>query len=161
MIRLSKILMLMSIAFFFAIVAFDNVIDFNANWPFVQHVLSMDTTFKDPVLMKRAIDKISIYRISYFLIIAWEFATAVICFFGVFVLVRYRNSKPHIFDIAKKWGVFGLVMGFMLYMFGFITVGGEWFAMWQSSVWNGQGKAGLFCTLIGLTLVFLAQNEQC
>ena len=39
------------------------------------------------------------------------------------------------------------------------TVGGEYFLMWQSHVWNGQESAFRFAALCMLGLVFLAQRE--
>jgi predicted small integral membrane protein len=42
---------------------------------------------------------------------------------------------------AGTLAVVGLTVGLLLYMVGFVTIGGEWFAMWQSATWNGQQKA--------------------
>jgi predicted small integral membrane protein len=42
----------------------------------------------------------------------------------------------------------------------FLIVGGEWFLMWQSSVWNGQGAAGRMFAVFALILVFLNQRED-
>ena len=43
--RIAKIVMCLVLAVFCLLVAFDNIADYNANYEFVQHVLSMDTTF--------------------------------------------------------------------------------------------------------------------
>ena len=51
-------------------------------------------------------------------------------------------------------------MGFLLYAAGFMVVGGEWFAMWQSEQWNGQEPAFRFLTMIGIVLVVLLLPEQ-
>ena len=50
-------------------------------------------------------------------------------------------------------------MGLLLYGFGFIVVGGEWFAMWQSRDWNGVPGASRFIELIGLTLLIVMMPE--
>ncbi|MBV8157066.1 MAG: DUF2165 family protein, partial [Dyella sp.] len=42
-VRLSKILLMAAIALWLALVAFGNLTDYGSNWPFVQHVLAMDT----------------------------------------------------------------------------------------------------------------------
>ena len=47
MIRLVKAVLVAAVALFFTLVAFGNVTDYGSNWLFVQHVLSMDTTFPD------------------------------------------------------------------------------------------------------------------
>jgi predicted small integral membrane protein len=56
--------------------------------------------------------------------------------------------------------VVGLVLGFLLYAVGFVAIGGEWFAMWQSEVWNGQQKAFEFLTMISAVLIVLMLPEQ-
>ena len=43
--RLSKIAMIAALAAFAFVVAYDNIVDYNSNFDFVRHVLSMDTTF--------------------------------------------------------------------------------------------------------------------
>src|SRR5262249_53275394 len=49
MIRLAKIAVTAALAAFALIVAYDNVFDYNSNYQFVRHVLSMDTIFPDSV----------------------------------------------------------------------------------------------------------------
>jgi predicted small integral membrane protein len=41
-----------------------------------------------------------------------------------------------------------------------MTVGGEWFLMWQSKVWNGQEAAFRLFTFMGLSLLFLNQADE-
>ena len=53
--RLAKILMCLALALFCLLVAYDNVTDPHSNYTFVQHVMSMDTTFHDNRLMYRAV----------------------------------------------------------------------------------------------------------
>ena len=54
-IRLAKILMVAALAAFAFLVAYDNIVDYGANYEFVRHVLSMDTIFPDDALKDRAI----------------------------------------------------------------------------------------------------------
>ncbi|MDX1901294.1 MAG: DUF2165 domain-containing protein [Gammaproteobacteria bacterium] len=153
-VRFIKIGMLASIALFFSIVAFDNIIDFESNWIYVQHVLSMDTTFHNPALMTRAITHPSIQKFVYYFIIAWQILTALFCWLGSFILLSKINMKDAQFNHARKIGLIGLFLGFLLYMVGFIIIGGEWFSMWQSAIYNGQMKAGLFVSLIIFVMIF-------
>jgi predicted small integral membrane protein len=53
--RLAKVGMVASLALFTFLVTLDNIIDYGANFTFVHHVLSMDTTFSDDPLRWRAI----------------------------------------------------------------------------------------------------------
>ena len=43
--RIAKIVIVGSLAIFALLVTFDNLTDYNTNYEFVRHVLSMDTTF--------------------------------------------------------------------------------------------------------------------
>ena len=47
----------------------------------------------------------------------------------------------------------------LLWFLAFITVGGEWFLMWQSSKWNGLGPALRMFTVMGVVLLYLNQPE--
>ena len=51
--RYAKIIMMIGLGLFGLIVALDNVIDYGTNFAFVQHVLSMDTTFPGNALTWR------------------------------------------------------------------------------------------------------------
>ena len=55
--RLAKILMCLVLAVFCLLVAYDNITDPHSNYEFVQHVMSMDTTFPDNRLRYRAVTK--------------------------------------------------------------------------------------------------------
>ena len=53
--RLSKALLTLALGLFALLVGVDNIIDYGTNFAFVQHVLSMDTTFPGNKLMWRSI----------------------------------------------------------------------------------------------------------
>ena len=48
----------------------------------------------------------------------------------------------------------------LLYFVGFVAIGGEWFSMWQSQVWNGQQAAVRFLTCSMLVMVVLLVPEE-
>ena len=50
-------------------------------------------------------------------------------------------------------------MGFLVWFFGFMVVGGEWFAMWQSPQWNGQQPAFRFYMTLLAVLIFVNQPD--
>jgi predicted small integral membrane protein len=53
-----------------------------------------------------------------------------------------------------------LTLGFGLWFFGFMVVAGEYFAMWQSKVWNGQESAFRIATAILGVLIFVALPDE-
>ena len=157
--RLVKIVLIFQIGLFALLVAYDNVVDYGTNYAFVRHVLTMDTTFSGNRLMDRAIVAPELHRLAYALIIATEFVTGTLCIIGAARLLP-EMSSPRRFAEAKGAAALGLGLGFTLWFFGFLTVGGEWFAMWQSATWNGQESAFRFTAIIGFALVLLAIPES-
>ena len=70
--RIAKLLLLAGIALFYTLVVFNNLTDFDSNYQFVRHVLSMDTTFPGNHGMWRALSSPAIHLAFYLSIIAWE-----------------------------------------------------------------------------------------
>jgi predicted small integral membrane protein len=56
--------------------------------------------------------------------------------------------------------VAGLVLNLLLWLVAFVTVGGEWFLMWQSSQWNGLGTASRMFTIVALVVLFLNTRDD-
>lgn len=158
-IRLAKAFLVFLIGVFALLVGVNNVLDYESNFRFVAHVLSMDTTFPDNALKGRALTDPRLHHAAYVAIIATELAAGVLCLAGAARLYRARRAAAAAFRRAKSIAIGGLVLGFTLWFFGFMTVGAEWFLMWQSSSWNGQAAAFRLVAIIGIVLVFLCQED--
>ena len=115
----------------------------------------MDTTFPGNTLMHRAITNESIWSLAYALIIAMEGLTAFLLLVGALVLLSRLRASAEVFNRSKVWAVAGLTVGFGLWFFGFMVIAGEYFAMWQSKVWNGQDAAARIATVILGALIFV------
>ncbi len=157
-IRFSKTALLLSVALYFTIVVFNNLIDYNSNFQFVKHVLSMDTTFEGNNLMWRAITNTTVHHIFYWLIIAWELFVAIWCWIGTINCFRFFKKRD--FEYGLRPGIIGIVVGLLLWFLAFITIGGEWFVMWQSEIWNGQDAAFRMFAITGIILLFLTQKNE-
>ncbi len=159
MLRFIKSATVCYVALFFTLVALNNIIDYNSDYQFVVHVLKMDTTFQSPNLIWRSLHSAWYHNAAYIFIICIEALSAVILWIAGINLFRHIRS-PQYFIKYKKLASLGLFIGFSLYFVGFITIGGEWFVMWQSSVWNGQAAAGLFGSMIMFILLFINQTDD-
>jgi predicted small integral membrane protein len=157
--RWSKTLLLASIALFFTLVVFNNTTDFYSNYQFVQHVLSMDSTFLDNQAMWRALRAPSLHLAFYLGIILWELLNAALCWMGAIALFRARNSSQDAFTKAKRIGTLALTGGLLLWLVAFLSIGAEWFLMWQSRIWNGQEAAFRMFTVEALILLLLLMPE--
>lgn len=157
--RYSKTALVASIAFLLSLIFFNNLTDYNSNFNFVVHVLSMDTTFPDNKLLYRAITNPTVHHVFYAGIIAWEGLIAGILWAASFGLLKNIKSSGAIFNAKKSLAAGGITLSLLLWFFAFITIGGEWFVMWQSSIWNGQEAAFRMFACQGIILLFLMQPD--
>ncbi|MEX0810386.1 MAG: DUF2165 domain-containing protein [Dongiaceae bacterium] len=158
--RLAKILLVSMMAIFLLLVGINNLLDYGANFAFVQHVMSMDLIAPDNPLIGRAITDPTAHRIVYALIIAAEIGAGLLCAFGAWRLFQARREPAERFRAAKCAAIAGLMLAITLYFFGFMTVAAEWFQMWQASSFNGQEAAFRLIVCFGIALIFLCQRES-
>ena len=154
--RYAKIVMSLVLASFCLLVTFDNITDYGTNYLFVQHVMSMDTTFPGNTLMYRSITSPVAWQVAYALIIAAEGITGILYLAGAIRLFQVRNAPGAVFNEAKTLVVAASTLAFLVWYFGFMVVAGEWFAMWQSQTWNGQDAAFRFYVAVLGVLIFVA-----
>ena len=158
--RWSQILLLASVAIFFTLVVFNNTSDFDSNYQFVHHVLAMDATFPGNHGLWRALHLPTVQLIAYLGIIVWEAINACLLWSGAFTLLRARRLSAREFHEAKRVGILALTAGLLLWMVAFLCVGGEYFLMWQSKVWNGQEAASRMFSVEALILLLLLVPES-
>jgi len=100
MIRLAKVAVIAALAAFALIVAYNNGFDYNSNYQFVRHVLSMDTTFPDSALRPRAIDSETLCA-AYAVIISTEASTGLLLALGdarlLPVVFRFYRDRRRVF----------------------------------------------------------------
>jgi len=157
--RLTKCLLVAGVALFALLVALNNITDYESNFQFVKHVLSMDTTFEGNTLMWRAIETPWLHHLAYWMIIAVEALTGVLCGLGSVLMFMALGQRDAVFQRSKNLATIGLTLGICLWFTGFMTVGAEWFLMWQSASWNGQEAAFRFIMILFAMLLFLHQPE--
>lgn len=153
--RLAKTTVAAAMGLVMLVVALDNVLDYGTNFDVVQHILSMDMVPPGPFKW-RAIASPALHHLFYLFIIAAEFASGALALYGALILWRARAAGGRAFDAAKGFAAAGLALGFLLYAFGFMGVGGEWFQMWRAGVYNLQEPAFRFIGMLGLSLIFVA-----
>jgi predicted small integral membrane protein len=156
--RRSKIVFMASVCVWAGLVGINNVMDYRANFQFVQHVLQMDTTFPANPLLWRSLRWAPLQHTAYLGIIAVELLVALLSAMAVFRMLAARDDAER-FSRAKAVGVVALALGVLLWLAGFEAIGGEYFLMWQSPTWNGQDSAFRFAVLCVLGILLLAQRE--
>jgi predicted small integral membrane protein len=157
--RAAKVSLLAGIALYYTLVVFNNLTDFDSNYQLVHHVLLMDSTFPGNHGMGREISSPALQLAFYFSIIAWEIATTVLLWWGVLRLLRALRRPAEAFNAAKRVPVMALTLSLLMWLVAFLTVGAEWFLMWQSRTWNGQEAAFRMFAVVSLVLLILLQPD--
>ncbi len=157
--RLLQAFTLFSAGLYGLFVFMGNLMDYDSNYQFVKHVLSMDTTFEGNALMWRAITIPWVWTVGYIGIIVAEAAFAALGLIGGIKLFLRRSADTATFNRAKSWGYGAYGVGFLIWFIGFIVIGSEWFAMWQSSTWNGKDTAMPLAILWAGFAVLLALGD--
>jgi predicted small integral membrane protein len=158
--RAAKMLLVFGVAVFYTFVVFNNITDYGSNYQFVRHVLMMDSTFPGNRGMWRALNQPAWHTAFYVSIIAWEIVTMALCWCGGVRMARKVRGSAAEFHGAKNAAIVALTVGLLMWLVAFLSVGGEWFLMWQSKMWNGQEAAFRMFTVIGIVLLLVAQPEH-
>lgn len=160
-VRLAKIMLILMAGVFCLLVGYNNIADYGSNLMFVQHVLTMDTTFSEnAVRATRALSDPRLHHLVYWLIIMAEIAIGMICIVGALRLLPVLRAPAVAFNDAKAIAITGLAAGVGFWFMAFMVLGGEWFQMWQSEIWNGQEAAFRFIGSIGLIMIFVAIDDR-
>lgn len=155
LLRLAKIISVLAIGIMSLLIVVGNITDYYTNYYFVAHVMKMDTTFPGSNIHYRSIHSPAVYHAGYLLIILMEGLMAYCCLKGSWQLYRNIKADAATFYRSKNWSVSGLIIGILIWFLGFEVIGGEWFAMWQSTTWNGLGSAERIVSFLMLSLILL------
>ena len=158
--RIVKTTSVAAIGLLSLLIVINNTTDYLTNYVFVEHVMSMDTTFPSSHVHYRSIGSTIIYHAGYCFIILMEAMMAFCCLKGSWQMFKNIKNNAAAFHASKNWGVAGITIGIVIWFFGFEVVGGEWFAMWQSATWNGLAAAERILSFLMLTLILLHFKDE-
>ena len=128
--------------------------------PILRMVSRMTDVFSKEKTGWRSINSDILHHIMYLFIIAWELTIAILSITGIFKMINMLKAGVTEFNQSKKLLTTGLSFGVVLWFGMFITIGGEWFLMWQSKNWNGQNTAFSLCICFLLFLIHLNQRDD-
>ncbi|KZX86211.1 hypothetical protein A3715_16545 [Oleiphilus sp. HI0009] len=155
--RLSKGCVAAAIGIFCFLVGYNNIVDYNTNYQFVEHVLSMDTMeawFAGEELKSRAIESSTLKTLGYWAIIAAELSAGILGVAAAFLMLKNTNHGGSQFHTGQALFVLSATIAVLVWYFGFGVVGAEWFQMWANQ-WNGQMKAYTFATFILIAAIYI------
>jgi predicted small integral membrane protein len=160
LLRLAKAISVAAIGIMASLISFGNITDYDTNYRFVEHVLKMDTTFNDAHIHYRSINSTFAFNVFYISIILMETCMAFCCIKGSWLLFKNLKSSPETFHASKNWSIAGIIIGIIIWFLGFEVIAGEWFAMWQSNIWNGLAAAERVVSFLVLILILLHLKDE-
>lgn len=158
--RVCKTVLVFAVALYTTFIVFNNLVDYGSNYDMVRHVMTMDTIPANSGTTWRAIFSLEWHVAFYWVIIVWETVSTAVCWWGGVRLAKAWKQDAREFRGAKNIAIAGLMLNLLIWLVGFLTIGGEWFLMWQSKIWNGQEAAFRMFTVVGVVLLFLTQPEN-
>lgn len=160
LLRIAKTTSVFAIGVMALLIVFGNTTDYYTNYFFVEHVMKMDTIFPGSHIQYRSINSTFAFHAGYIFIILLEAVMAFCCLNGSWLLFKNLKKDASTFHASKNWAIAGLIVGIVIWFLGFEVVGGEWFAMWQSSTWNGLGSAERIVSFLVLVLILLHLKDE-
>jgi predicted small integral membrane protein len=158
--RLIKICLGIVVGLYMLLVCFNNLTDYDTNFQFVSKVSGMEDVFSREKNGWRAIASPVLQHIFYLFIIGWEILITVMVALGVVRMLRaYRGEAPAFKNSGKLLRT-GFFLGTVLWFTIFVTIGGEWFLMWQAKIWNGQSTAFMLTICFLLFLIYQHQVDD-
>jgi predicted small integral membrane protein len=94
----------------------------------------------------------ALQNIGYVCIIVWESLAGVVLA-GAFAAWIIECGTGY--GRARALSTIGLLMIVLLFVGGFVDVGGEWFQMWKSTTWNGLDTASRNIVVATLPLILI------
>ena len=158
--RVVKTISVGAIALMALLIVIGNTTDYITNYRFVEHVLKMDTIFPGSNVYYRHINNTFLFHAGYIFIILMEAMMAFCCIKGSWLLFKNLKADAAVFHASKNWAVAGITIGIVIWFLGFEVIGGEWFAMWQSTIWNGLSTAERIVSFLALVLILLHLKED-
>ena len=160
-IRVAKIAVVFCCSWIAGLPGINNLLDYNVNLQFVQHVFMMDSlAFEPSVVSWRSIHSPIIHHLAYLFLIFTELSIFVLGLWGSHDLWKARYDAV-LFNRRKSKAVWAMLLGIFLWILAFMVVGGEWFLMWLSEDWNAVQSAFRYSVpfLFGLVLLTIEDKE--
>lgn len=154
--RLAPLVLVAGTTLMATVVVVGNVTDPKSNLQYVERILSMDTTYRSPRLMWRAIRSPLLQKIAFGVIIVLESLVAIAGWIGTVRLLTNLDASAEAWHDAKYWAVIALVLALVVWHLAFEVGGNEWFASWQSETWRAKDQTpGINLITLG-ALILLA-----
>ena len=161
MLRITKILLILSIAIWALLGALGNVVDWGGTTSAVEAATSMSTF--DPVPASgRATSNPTVILLGALFITLLKIVTGTSCLLGVWKMWSARAADAATFAKAKTYALTGCGVAMFMLFAGWIVIAETWFELWRSPAMLAPvlGSAFRYCGTIGVIALFVGAREE-
>ena len=157
--RIIKIILVAGTALLLTLAVLGNVTMSDVGVGAVKTAVGMETTFKHPGAMWRAITSPALVYTIFGCIVLIEAIAGALCWVGAARMWAARSDSAS-FHRAAGAARLGLGVTAALYFIGWLVIAGEWFEMWQSQQLNVLPDAFRFFASAMLILFLVSEKES-
>lgn len=161
MLRILKILLIVSVGTWAVLGAFGNILDWNGTTGAVAATTSM-STFDGGADDWRATSNPAIVLAGALAIILLKSASAILCLTGAWQMWTARGADTVAFSKAKTYALAGCGVAIFMLFSGWIVIAETWFELWRSEVLREAALDAAFryCGMIGLIALFVGMRDE-
>ena len=131
MVRIVKIMLMLSVGFFGITGFMSNMLDYSPGHEQVRIVLSMEAVGEAPGMAWRRVTSPLAVNIGFAVIYLSKLVMAALCFYCCAQMIKSRNADAATFEAAKRWGILGCGVGVVMLFSGFIVIAENFFEYWR------------------------------
>lgn len=161
MLRIMKILLVLSVALWGLVSAFGNLTDWSGTTGAVSAVTSM-TTFEDGTAHWRATSNPVIIMAGALFIMLSKIIAGLLCLEGARRMWGTRKNDAAAFAKAKIFALTGCAIAVFMLFVGFTVIAETWFELWRSEAMRGPVLASAFryAGMITLIAIFVGSSDE-
>ena len=161
MLRVTKILLILSIAMWALLGALGNVVDWAGTTGAVEAATSM-STFDQVPASGRATSNPTFILLGALFITLFKIATGAFCLLGAWQMWLARAADAAAFAKAKTYALTGCGVAMLMLFAGWIVIAETWYELWRSPVMLEPvlGSAFRYCGTIGVIALFVGAREE-
>ncbi len=160
MLRISKILLVVTVALWGFIGGLHNVLDWGGTLGAVGAVTSM-ATFDGGATSWQATSNPAVVWLGALLILLPKLGSASLCTIGASRMWRARRSDAATFAAAKGMALVGCAVAVIMLFGGFLIIAESWFELWRSEAMRGLvlESAFRYAGMIALIALFVGTQD--
>ncbi len=161
MLRIMKILLILSVSTWGLVGIYGNIYDWNGTTGAVAAATSM-STFDGGADDWRATSSPALILAIALAIVFLKSASAILCLAGAWQMWAARAGDAAVFAKAKTYALAGCAVAIFMLFFGWIVIAESWFELWRSEVMREAvlDAAFRYCAMIGLIALFVGMPDE-